>query len=196
LIAGILSLSGIVCAPLIFVGPVLGVIALFRGKGSKGWAVTAVVVPLVWIPLAFAICWPMFHADQKRQRTSECRSYLKQAFTVVSLERSDHGAYSTDWEKIGFSPEGHLRYAYFFSPDVVMTRPFERHPLPPIATLKAGMPKDLLDDLGPHGDCATECWMTVACAGDIFEDGEVDVWSISTRDRPLSKAGELLHHER
>ncbi|MFT3841998.1 MAG: hypothetical protein QM723_33715 [Myxococcaceae bacterium] len=191
LIAGVLSLSGIVCAPLILVGPVLGLIALASGKGSRAWAITAVVVPPVWVALAVAISWPMFHAEQRRQKQSECRVHLKQAYAREQLERSEHDAYSTDWKGIGFEPDGHLRYAYFFSPDVVVTNPFEKHPLPPIEKLKAALP----EDVGPHGDCVKECWITIACAGDLFDDGEIDVWSISTHDRPLAKAGELLHYD-
>lgn len=142
-------------------------------------------------------------------RDHECRARLRTIIGLESAFHSQHQRYSVHPAEIGFVPSQGNRYLYLFAKEGQLTRRDEL-PSPPHAesvgygpdTKKRGvlledllgaMPKDVRDQLGIEGECP-KCDITVACVGNLDDDADVDVWSISTKDRPGGVQGTPIHH--
>jgi hypothetical protein len=110
---------------------------------------------------------------------------------------------------IGFAPPQGNRYLYLFASEGPLTRRDEIAS-PPLAesvgygpdTKKRGvlledlllkLPADVRSTLGLRGECP-DCSVTIACVGNLDDDADVDVWSISTKDRPDAARGTPIHH--
>jgi type II secretory pathway pseudopilin PulG len=185
-----LSLVGLLIFPFLFVGVILGIVSLTQRKGSLALGIAATVVPAAAIPIIgilAAIAIPNFIKFGARSKQAECRALLKAAITAEKDYFSEHDAYETDPQKIGFAPEKGNRYLYDFGGGS-FGADTARHPKPSNAELAAGIPADLRASLGLHGTCPN-CSVTIACAGNLDEDPVIDVWSVSTRDRPNAAAG-------
>ncbi len=142
-------------------------------------------------------------------RDHECRARLR---TIIGLESSFFSLnqrYSVHPAEIGFVPAQGNRYLYLFAKEGQLTRRDEL-PSPPLAesvgygpdTRKRGvlledllvaLPREVRDMVGLEGECPN-CNITVACVGNIDDDPQVDVWSISTKDRPGGPQGTPIHH--
>lgn len=142
-------------------------------------------------------------------RDHECRARLR---TIIGLETafySQHQRYSVHPAEIGFAPAQGNRYLYLFATSGELTRRDEL-PSPPLMEsvgygpdtkkrgvlledLLAAMPKDVRASVGIEGECP-KCEVTVACVGNIDDDPQVDVWSISTKDRSGGVQGTPIHH--
>ena len=70
--------------------------------------------------------------------------------------------------------------------------------IPGPAAYLAAIPPALLADAGVHGTCPADCYVTVIAVGNIDDDADLDVWSISTQARTLGgeavPAGQPFHH--
>jgi hypothetical protein len=139
----------------------------------------------------------------------ECRARLR---TIIGLENayfSENQRYSVHPVEIGFAPPQGNRYLYLFASEGPLTRRDEI-PSPPLAesvgygpdTKKRGvlledlllkMPAEVRASLGLRGECP-QCDLTIACVGNLDDDPDVDVWSISTKDRPDAARGTPIHH--
>ncbi len=139
----------------------------------------------------------------------ECRARLRSIIAAQSSFYSDHQRYSTHPAEVGFAPPQGNRYLYLFDRDGPITRR-DGQPSPPLREavgygpdtktrgavleeLLRKLPSDVRDSLGMRGECPA-CEITVACVGNIDDDEGVDVWSISTADRPGIVRGTPLHH--
>ena len=141
-------------------------------------------------------------------RDHECRSALR---TITALEfafYSEHQRYSVHPAEIGWAPSRGNRYLYVFAPEGELTRRDEvasprlqesvgygpdtvkRGVL--LEDLLAALPGDVRASTGLHGTCP-QCELTVACVGNLDADENVDVWTISTADRPGVARGTPLH---
>lgn len=148
--------------------------------------VLGLVVALLLAPGSFIkVC--------SRSIESECRAYLKHAYTAQRALLSETGRYSMRIHELGFQIEAGNRYAYFlgpgpleprgvrveaaegFEPDLRKGyRPFDRRLLPRFFT--GGVPVGIDDSE-----------VTMVCARED-DSGNVDLWSISSRPR-LDRAG-------
>lgn len=165
-----------------------------------------------WSPLlALALLASGCNLMKGPPRDHECRARLR---TVIGLEQaffSLHQRYSVHPAEVGFAPPPGNRYLYLFAPEGDVTRrdglasppPQEsvgvgpdgkRHDVSAEA-LRAKLPDAVRATLGLSGTCPA-CDVTVACVGDLDDDPAVDVWSISTRDRPGAARGTPLHHQK
>ena len=142
-------------------------------------------------------------------RDHECRATLR---TIIGLENayfSEHQRYSVHPVEIGFAPSQGNRYLYLFAAEGPLTRRDEL-PSPPLAEsvgygpdtkkrnvlledLLGGFPADLRAQVGLHGTCP-DCDMLVGCIGNVDDDPDLDVWTISTKDRPDVARGTPFHH--
>jgi hypothetical protein len=59
--------------------------------------------------------------------------------------------------------------------------------------LEKGLPAELRQSLGLSGTCPA-CDVTLACVGNIDDDPDFDVWTISTHDREGAPRGTPIHH--
>lgn len=142
-------------------------------------------------------------------RDHECRARLR---TIIGLETafySQHQRYSVHPAEIGFVPSQGNRYLYIFDKEGPLTRRDELASPPHTESVGYGpdtrargvlledlltkLPDDVRLSLGVEGACP-DCNVTVACVGNIDDDPAVDVWSISTKDRPGAVQGTPLHH--
>ncbi len=164
------------------------------------WLVFVLVgVPVSCLLLgAVAVIVPGFVTYRGRAKQVECKVNLKSLYTAQKAHFAELDSYSSSLEKVGFSPERGNRYAYYAAPDGpvedrsgdTLRRPdgatgvsvdTRRHPnaqaTPPIPTTVTGGLA-----LGVSGRCP-ECQFTAACVGNLDEDADLDIWSISTADR-------------
>jgi type IV pilus assembly protein PilA len=142
-------------------------------------------------------------------RDHECRSTLRQIIGLQNAYFSVHQKYSVHPVEIGWAPSQGNRYLYVFAREGQLTRRDEL-PSPPLAEsvgygpdtkkrgvlledLKKGLPAELRQSLGLSGTCPA-CDVTLACVGNIDDDPDFDVWSISTRDREGAPRGTPIHH--
>ncbi len=142
-------------------------------------------------------------------RDHECRARLRSIIALETTFYAQHRRYSVHPAEVGFAPQPGNRYLYLFSREGPLTRRDEL-PSPPLRTsvgygpdtrtrgvvleeLLTGLPPSVRDTLGLEGTCP-DCELTVACVGNADQDPTLDVWSISTRDRPEGVRGTPVHH--
>ena len=196
IVALVLGIIGL-CVPfLIPVAIVLAIISLVRSSDPaygdrKAFAIIALIVPLLWIPVAgilAAIAIPNFIRFQARSKQSECKFNLKAAYTAARAQQAE-GELTADFASIGFAPEPH-RYLYTFGEGHFIA---PNRPPGDAETLWAAVPADLQEDLGVHED-----HFTIGCAGNLDNDAVVDVWSVSDQARVVNgepvPAGIPAHH--
>lgn len=187
IVALVLGLLG--CVPLLgCVGAVLGligVIAAVRNPafGRIGFSVGALVAGLGWMVLMAGIAVPNFIRFQSRSKQSECRTNLKAAITAERAWFAEHDAYEVDPQTVGFVPEHGNRYLYRLGngAEQVIVADAQRHPEVDNVKLDAAI-RRYVPQVGVTGHCP-DCSITIACAGNIDSDDELDVWSISSTDR-------------
>ncbi len=139
----------------------------------------------------------------------ECRSALRTIMGQEFALYSETQRYSIHPVEIGFAPKQGNRYLYLFSAEGQLTRRDELGS-PPLGEsvgygpdskardvlledLLAKLPAQLRSEVGLSGTCPA-CELTVACVGNLDADPEVDVWTISTKDRPGAARGTPIHH--
>lgn len=142
-------------------------------------------------------------------RDHECRSTLRQIVGLENAYFSERQKYSIHPVEIGWAPAQGNRYLYLFAPEGQLTRRDEL-PSPPLGesvgygpdTRKRGVlledllikfPAELKPVLGLEGACPS-CSVTIGCIGNVDDDPELDVWTISTKDRPEAPRGTPIHH--
>lgn len=142
-------------------------------------------------------------------RDHECRANLRSIIALETAFYSEQHRYSTHPSEIGFAPSRGNRYVYLFARDGALTRRDDL-PSPPLREavgygpdtkvrkvslepLLREMPANIRDTLGLEGECPS-CDITIACVGNVDDDAQVDVWSISTRDREGGVQGTPIHH--
>ena len=203
IVAVVCSALGLCFFPLLLVGVVLGIVSLVQAKGSQAAAIVAVVLPVLIVPILAAIAIPNFIKFQARSKQSEVRSNLKAAFVAEKSFFMEGKTYSTNPETVGFAPERGNRYAYAFSlkgPIAANTGApvkdavgvgidAQRYPTAASSeeSLKA-VPAELARTVGVVGQCPA-CEITIVAAGNIDGDSTIDVWSVSSADRPGIPAG-------
>ncbi len=152
-------------------------------------------------------------ATPPRSPQSEVKTYLKSAYTAERAYFGEKDDYAGEIEKMGFLPERGNRYLYLVTPggDVLTPgAPSGAHGLIAVDPMKvpaavtsayvAAIPPALLAEAGVHGTCPDACWVTVIAVGNVDKDADLDVWSISTRDRtyggvPVPAGQPFNHHD-
>ena len=51
--------------------------------------------------------------------------------------------------------------------------------------IEKGVPQEIWADSGVEGECPKACSITIVAAGNIDNDGTIDVWTVSTKDRVI-----------
>lgn len=182
------------------------------GLGGRGFAITAIVLPSVFLVVGMigvmaAGAIPNFIRFQARSKQAECKSNLKSVYTAEQSFYAEKQAYSTNTSEIGFGPQRGNRYAYFlFDVGQLQDRSTARTGDGPgvtgigVDTFKYQNARPLsYSDVpalaggakaGVHGQCP-DCSFVAVCAGNIDQDEALDVWSISSTDR-TGKKGETI----
>jgi type II secretory pathway pseudopilin PulG len=170
-------------------GVIMGIVALGQIKqrpnelAGRGLAIAAIIVGLTWglvatVGILAAIAIPNFIKYQARSKQSECKMSLRTAYTAEQMYLTEHKAFATKGEAIGFVAPPNARYQYFFGDQK------ERVP--------EQLPANLRAELGVQGACP-DCSITIACVGNVDGDEALDVWSISTVERGDTPAGVPRH---
>lgn len=143
-----------------------------------------------------AIAIPNFIKFQARSKQSEVKMNLKAAFSAEKAFFGEKDAYSDSASEVGFSPERGNRYLYVVSPESKIDA--DARMSPDNAALLAGIPAALMAETGVHGTCPDECHVTIVGVGNIDNDPDVDLWSISTEARTIDgtpvPAGQPYNH--
>ncbi len=194
LVALILGIIGFCIPPLFLVAIVLAIVSLAKGHepayaARKVLAIITLVLGVAYVPVVgilAAIAIPNFIKYQSRAKQSECKSNLRAALVAQRAYFAEHDAYAPDPKVVGFEPE-RPRYLYRFDADGALASVgiAPSHPeAPPVAELEAGVPREVLAEVGLRGECP-ECDVTMLCAGNVDGDATIDVWTISTGDRTI-----------
>ncbi len=187
------------------------------GKKKKNWFSILAQVGCVFgvLPcILAAIALPMFTRHNVRARQAECITNLRHWYT---LQRTQQRGFMLPVDKVGFVASSGNRYAYFAGPGPLEERgdpeaqhrpdavgygvdvfkhkradPITFEQLPPDVAGLVGL-------RGPQCPRGPDCSITLACAGNLDGDATLDVWSISTGDRPTEDgmtilAGALFNH--
>lgn len=162
-------------------------------KSSSVMGVLAALGVAVMCCLGVAVlAVPNFLKFGARSKEFECKANLKALFVAQKAHFADEDTFATDAETLGFVPES-TRYSYLIAPGQVVP-----------SNIRGGDPRGLVEatpgtirqSLGVHGKCP-DCFVTMACTGNIDGDPGVDVWTISTRARVIQgedvPAGEPHH---
>lgn len=173
------------------------------GGGSGGKVAATIVVVVLVLGLCcvaftlFGIAIPNFAKFGARSKTSEANANLKAAFVAEKAFFVENERYSPFIEEVGFLPEGGNRYLYALSADGDLSgssprasaerhtgvHSDPRHHLSD-ADLEAKVPDALWDEVGLTGECPS-CDITIIAISNLDKDDDVDVWSISTRNRTI-----------
>ena len=162
----------------------------------------AVIVGLALCPCGIgcvaAIAIPNFIKFQARANQSECKMNLKRAYVEARAYYVEKDVYETDAKKLSFALTGN-RYVYAFAPqgkNAVISA--ARH-----GTGQTLTTADALDamrtivDLGVTGECPG-CEITIGCAANLDQDSDLDIWSISSKERMIGgrtvPIGQLYNH--
>lgn len=172
--------------------------------GGKKSSTVVVIIAVVVGALALccgvgvlaAIAVPNFIRFESRSKQVEAKANLKAAYTAERAYFAEKDTYSDRIAEVGFLPERGNRYLYAFSPDGDLLTPGSaagdhtgvlvdttKHPGASPDALEEAVPKALWDEVGVHGTCPADCFITIVAAGDIDSDSTVDVWSVSTKER-------------
>jgi type IV pilus assembly protein PilA len=141
------------------------------------------------------------------RRDHECRSTLRSIMVAEFAFHSVQRRYTVHPHELGFAPPPGNRYAYVFDRTGDVTRRDEKPSPPPEASVGYGpdtekrrltvedlvpkLPPEVRAMLGLEGTCP-DCQLTVACVGNLDDDPDLDVWTISTKDRPGANRGTPL----
>jgi type IV pilus assembly protein PilA len=164
-------------------------------------AIGGMVVPTLMIPVVLAVAIPNYIRYTARSIQTECKVQLKSLYTAQKVLFADKGFYTESFHALDVEMPRGNRYLYALStkgsrqdrggselkpltPDTAQVGPDSfKHEGDPDAIVRAlpsvaagGVP------LGISGTCP-ECDVTMACAGQADRDADVDIWSISTKDR-------------
>jgi type IV pilus assembly protein PilA len=120
-----------------------------------------------------AIAIPNFIKYQSRAKQSEAKVTLKQLLTAERSVYAEKNVYSENAGEIAFSPLS-TRYVCVLDASGAPVGS-----APNAAELAAAARARVGSPLGVSGPCP-KCEFTGACAGNIDNDPEIDVWSIST----------------
>jgi len=218
IVAMVLGLVGLCFPPLACVAVPLGIVGIVSALrnpayGRLAFSIVAVVVPVLSIPIYAAIAIPNFIRYQARSKQTECKMNLKAALTAEKSAFAEYDKYDVHPAKVGFAPERGNRYLYRFDSQGRLARPgetgedlvgigpdTERHHDVSAASVEQ-LDRAVAQYAGPlglEGTCP-DCSITMACAGNVDGDAEVDVWSVSTKDRVASDGKPIpagqLHHD-
>ena len=143
-----------------------------------------------------AIAIPNFIKFQARSKQSEVKMNLKGAFAAEKGFFSEKDAYSESFSEMAFTPEKGNRYMYVASPESKLDA--DARFTPDNAALLAAIPPALMSETGVHGTCPGDCHITIVGVGNIDNDPDVDLWSISTEARTIDgtpvPAGQPFNH--
>lgn len=146
-----------------------------------------------------AIAVPNFLKFNVRSRQSEVKANLKAAYRAERSYFLEKDTYSESIDEVAFFPDMNNRYRYVFAPASDSLLPgspdggthngvladTRRSASADNAALFAGIPAALLAEAGLHGKCPEACHITVLAVGNLDSDSDVDVWSVSTKDRTI-----------
>jgi hypothetical protein len=124
-----------------------------------------------------AIAIPNFIKFQSRSKQTECKSRLKAAYNSERSMFSERDVYSENPQELGLADDS-TRSVLVFGPSAP---PFGKGPNP--EGLAAAAASHAHGRLGVQGQCPGDCSVTIACAANVDNDEEIDVWSISTVER-------------
>lgn len=172
------------------------------GKAGAAVVVTVLVLGLCCVAVAlFGVAVPnLYSRGHSRSRSSEARSNLRGAFAAEKAHFAEFDRYSPYIEEVGFLPELGNRYLYALAAEgALASRPpghsteqhtgvhsDPRHGLSDEA-LEAKVPDALWDEVGLSGECP-KCDITIIAVSNLDKDDDIDLWSISTRDRVIDGA--------
>lgn len=191
LIGLLLVPPGACLPPLLLVAMGLAVISLIKRKdaayaGRANLAIlTLVTAPLLLLATVAVI--PGVITFKRSARQSECRMNLKAAYLMEGAFKEAHHEYTTSITALEFKPEAQRRYLLRLSGtgsigDVGVA---PDHPsAPSVEQLERRLPPALLAQTGLRGTCPA-CELTLLCVGNIDEDDDLDVWSLSTAPRVI-----------
>lgn len=180
-----------------------------QGAAPKKLSTTAIVLivlavggvaSLCCISMLAAIAVPNFVKFQARSKQSEAKMNLKGAFMAEKSWFAERDTYSESFAEMGFIPERGNRYMYVVSPSADASSKIDadgKHS-PDNPALLAAIPASLLADTGVQGKCPDACHITVVAVGNVDNDPDVDLWSVSTEARTIDgtpvPAGQPYNH--
>jgi type IV pilus assembly protein PilA len=135
-----------------------------------------------------AIAIPNFIKYQSRSKQGECKVELRRIYQAQVAHFDEKKGYADDFNALGHMPDA-VRYTYFIgmgAPKGPKQKGAKAVALDQLPALEGGVV------VGVEGECP-DCTFTAACAGNVDNDADIDVWSISTAQRGAVGPGEVHH---
>ncbi len=155
-----------------------------QGEPKKGMPVPIIILIVVaagfvlcsCIGILAAVAIPNFIKFQGRSKQAECKTAVKSALVAEKSYFAEHDRYSENPEEVAFTHDGMRAVLVFANEGQALGRVANPQPLVDGIHAHANGP------LGVRGTCP-QCSITIACALNVDNDEQVDVWTISTEDR-------------
>jgi type IV pilus assembly protein PilA len=146
---------------------------------KRGWPELTILGVLVTGCCLFgvAVTLPMHMRFSARSKQSECKYNLKLLFTAEKVFFQEHDRYTTSAKDLDFRLERGNRYGYLLGD--VLQPDLQKYP-----KLREVSAADVPFAVGVFGKCP-DCTFVGACGGNIDDDPELDIWSISTAERTM-----------
>lgn len=181
-----LSIAGACTCLTSLVGAILGVVALVRihrqpELPGRGLAIAAIVVAVGLVPFQVGvlagIALPNIIRFQARSKQTECKVNLRSLVGAQLRYRAEHGHYARTFDALGFTVPPGNRYAYLLSESEIVPVDGRYRDAPRLDPVAEARKRSL--GLGASDDV-----FLAACIGNIDNDPTLDVWTVSSEDRP------------
>ena len=170
-------------------------------KPSRGFTVFDLFLLQIIVGLIAFVTIPTFLKFQARSKQSEAKANLKALWTAEMAYRQEKDIFSTDVGKVGFEPERGNRYQYNALGNSQANLEQRTGTLADPTPGRDGIAVDVfkyavsgqfvsgayLCDPGAFGGAAAPLFVGGA-QGQIDEDLQLDVWTISTADRAAERS--------
>lgn len=205
-VALVLSVVGLCLPPVLLVTGGLSLYALWRARGDAAWAARKPLAQMTaavsgaGLLIFLAMGLPNIKRFQLRMKQQACREGLTALLAAETRFHQRASRYTTSLSELDVRLE-RGPYLYRLAAEGPVWRAGELEPahvgLGPdelrfgaADALEAGLPSLLRETLGVHGACPG-CAVTLACVGNLDGDATLDLWSISSKERPGAR-GETI----
>lgn len=143
---------------------------------EKGFTLIELMIVVAIIGILAAIAIPNFLRFQAKSKQGEAKTNLGAIGTTAEAFRAENDTYVTDFNGLGWAPQGSTRYSYYYGTDTIART------VTPSGGATLSMPGAVA--------AATTAFTTGAC-GDIDSDTAADGWEYNNVRRLWSSQDDV-----
>ena len=146
-------------------------------KDKKGFTLIELIVVTAILGILVAIATGSFRSYQARAKQSEVRTNLGTIGEMAIAYKTEYDTFATDWNGIGWSPNGVTRYRYWYNGLAATGTPTN--------------PQSGIDYSDP-GSSTTADTFTAGAVGNIDNDTSTDQWLYNQNRTFIIKQNDVL----